>query len=187
MGRVLIAGHLGQFHPDIDGMIIGPASGPPGNCVSFLDSLCKLLVGPFLAVKQAANGYQLGAVIEFFQRKMDVLESGFHEFSSYSSNRLNGVDATGFVAASSDPKEASYDWSSDEDEPLPIPAVRDLIRNPKAQFPAVSGHYLRKCSRIAGKVVRSDYPGCGTAESWLFNWTNQAARSMRADRRCISR
>ena len=114
------------------------------------------MVGSFLAVKQAANGNQLGAVVEFFQRKMEVLASGFHEFSSCGSNLLNGVDATGFVAASSVPKEASYDWCSDEDEPLPIPAVRDLIRNPEAQFPERSGHYLHKCSRIAGKVVRSD-------------------------------
>ena len=105
MFRVLIAGHLGQFHPDIDGMVIGPASGPPGNCVRFLDSLCKLLVGPFLAVKQAANGNQPGAVIEFFQRKVDVLASGFQEFISYSSNLLNGVDATGFVAPLRTPKK----------------------------------------------------------------------------------
>ena len=62
------------------------------------------------------------------------------------------------------PKEVSYDWCSDEGEPLPIPAVRDLIEDPEAQFQEPSERYLHKCFRIVGKVVRSHYPGYDTNE-----------------------
>ena len=62
------------------------------------------------------------------------------------------------------PKEVSYDWCSDEDEPLPIPTVRDLIEDPEAQFQEPSERYLHKCFRIVGKVVRSHYPGYDTNE-----------------------
>ena len=62
------------------------------------------------------------------------------------------------------PKEVSYDWCSDEGEPLTIPAMRDLVIDAAAQFPEPSERYLRKCFRIVGKVVRSDYPGYDTTE-----------------------
>ena len=62
------------------------------------------------------------------------------------------------------PEEVSYDWCSDEGEPLPIPAVRDLIEDPEAQLPEPSERYLHKCFRIVGKVVRADYPGYDTTE-----------------------
>ncbi len=62
------------------------------------------------------------------------------------------------------PEEVAYDWCSDEGEPLPIPAVRDLIKDPEAQLPEPSERYLHKCFRIMGKVVRSHYPGYDTTE-----------------------
>lgn len=68
------------------------------------------------------------------------------------------------MAASSDPKEASYDWCSDEDQPLPNPAEMGLTKSLEARFSALTGHYLHKCSRIEGKVVRSDYLGYDTTK-----------------------
>ena len=62
------------------------------------------------------------------------------------------------------PEEVSYNWCTDEGEPLPIPAVVDLIEDPEAQLPEPSERYLHKCFRIVGKVVRSDYPGYDTTE-----------------------
>ena len=62
------------------------------------------------------------------------------------------------------PEEVSYDWCSDAGEPLPIPAVRDLIEDLEAQLPEPSERYLHKCFRIVGKVVRSHYPGYDTTE-----------------------
>ena len=62
------------------------------------------------------------------------------------------------------PEEVSYAWCSDEGEPLPIPAVRDLIKDPGAQLPEPSERYLHKCFRIVGKVLSSHYRGYGTTE-----------------------
>ena len=42
------------------------------------------------------------------------------------------------------PEDVSYDWCS-EGEPLPIPAIRDLVIEPEAQFPEPSERYLNKC------------------------------------------
>jgi len=37
VGRVLIAGHLRQFHPNVNGVIIGATPSLPRNFVSFPD------------------------------------------------------------------------------------------------------------------------------------------------------
>ena len=42
------------------------------------------------------------------------------------------------------PEEVSYNWCTDEGEPLPIPAVVDLIEDPEAQLPEPSERYLRE-------------------------------------------
>ena len=62
------------------------------------------------------------------------------------------------------PEEVSYDWCSEDSDPLPVPPVRDLIEETEGQFPEPSERYLHKCFRIAGKVIRSHYPGYDTTE-----------------------
>ena len=62
------------------------------------------------------------------------------------------------------PSQVSYEWCDDGGEPLPMPAVRDLIEDPEAQLPVPSEHHLHKCFRIMGEVVKSHYPGYDTTE-----------------------
>ena len=62
------------------------------------------------------------------------------------------------------PEQVSYDWCKDEGEPFTVPAVKNLIEDPEAQFPEPSERYLHKCFRVVGKVTDSHYPGYDTTE-----------------------
>ena len=82
------------------------------------------------------------------------------------------------------PANVSYDWC--RGEPLPLPAVMALLKDPDAPMPEPAERYLHGCFRIVGSVDSSHYPGYDTNELVVVELDSGGTVSVSGPSVCLS-
>ena len=141
----------------LSGVVVGVESSAGDGSLSYVEVAAGESQLAKVAMLPACSTWEVG---DAFDEEVEIVA----RFSWPVDFSLPYCAAKPVPSRDSVPEQVSYEWCTDEGEPLPIPAVRDLIEDPEAEFPEPSERYLHKCFRIVGQVVRSDYPGYDTTE-----------------------